>query len=207
MFSYRTLALRDTGRRVSERTVRDASFDVLRDRGLTTIFGNPGSTEVPFLAGFPGRPPIRAGAARSVGGRARHGLGARARRARPRASPHDGRPRKRSRRARNGSGQPSSAGRSRRAAGPATSGTRALSRGAARAPGRRLPCPRRPAAPCSGRSRGDRPGLARSSDQPGAGAGHRPDGRLARARRRRRARFAETDASPHAPPTTRRSPS
>jgi benzoylformate decarboxylase len=53
MFSYRTLALGDTGARVSERTVRDATFDVLRDRGLTTIFGNPGSTEVPFLAGFP----------------------------------------------------------------------------------------------------------------------------------------------------------
>jgi benzoylformate decarboxylase len=34
-------------------TVRDAAFDVLRERGLTTIFGNPGSTEVPFLAGFP----------------------------------------------------------------------------------------------------------------------------------------------------------
>jgi benzoylformate decarboxylase len=35
------------------RSVRDATFDVLRERGLTTIFGNPGSTEVPFLAGFP----------------------------------------------------------------------------------------------------------------------------------------------------------
>lgn len=34
-------------------TVRDATFDVLRKRGLTTIFGNPGSTEVPFLAGLP----------------------------------------------------------------------------------------------------------------------------------------------------------
>jgi benzoylformate decarboxylase len=34
-------------------TVRDATFDVLRERGLTTIFGNPGSTEVPFLAGLP----------------------------------------------------------------------------------------------------------------------------------------------------------
>jgi len=34
-------------------TVRDATFDVLRERGLTTVFGNPGSTEVPFLAGFP----------------------------------------------------------------------------------------------------------------------------------------------------------
>jgi benzoylformate decarboxylase len=37
---------------VSE-TVRDATIDVLRARGLTTIFGNPGSTEVPFLAGLP----------------------------------------------------------------------------------------------------------------------------------------------------------
>jgi benzoylformate decarboxylase len=34
-------------------TVRDAAFDVMRRRGLTTIFGNPGSTEVPFLAGLP----------------------------------------------------------------------------------------------------------------------------------------------------------
>jgi benzoylformate decarboxylase len=34
-------------------TVRDATFDVLRERGLTTLFGNPGSTEVPFLAAFP----------------------------------------------------------------------------------------------------------------------------------------------------------
>ena len=35
------------------RTVRDATFEVLRERGLTTIFGNPGSTEVPFLSRFP----------------------------------------------------------------------------------------------------------------------------------------------------------
>ncbi|HET8872767.1 MAG TPA: thiamine pyrophosphate-binding protein, partial [Gaiellaceae bacterium] len=35
------------------RTVRDATYDALRARGLTTIFGNPGSTEVPFLAHFP----------------------------------------------------------------------------------------------------------------------------------------------------------
>ena len=34
-------------------TVRDATFDVLRRRGLTTLFSNPGSTEVPFLAGLP----------------------------------------------------------------------------------------------------------------------------------------------------------
>jgi benzoylformate decarboxylase len=35
------------------RTVRDATFDVLRERGLDTIFSNPGSTEVPLLAGLP----------------------------------------------------------------------------------------------------------------------------------------------------------
>jgi benzoylformate decarboxylase len=35
-------------------TVREATFDVLRTLGLTTIFSNPGSTEVSFLAGLPG---------------------------------------------------------------------------------------------------------------------------------------------------------
>ena len=35
------------------RTVRDATFDVLRRRELTTLFANPGSTEVPFLTGLP----------------------------------------------------------------------------------------------------------------------------------------------------------
>jgi benzoylformate decarboxylase len=35
-------------------TVRDAVVDVLRERGLTTLFSNPGSTEVPFLSGLPG---------------------------------------------------------------------------------------------------------------------------------------------------------
>jgi benzoylformate decarboxylase len=34
-------------------TVRDASFAVLRQRGLTTVFANPGSTEVTFLGGLP----------------------------------------------------------------------------------------------------------------------------------------------------------
>jgi len=35
-------------------TVRDASFDLFRNLGTTTIFGNPGSTELPMLADFPG---------------------------------------------------------------------------------------------------------------------------------------------------------
>src|SRR5260221_1188792 len=34
-------------------TVRDASFDLFRAQGMTTIFGNPGSTELPMLADFP----------------------------------------------------------------------------------------------------------------------------------------------------------
>jgi benzoylformate decarboxylase len=34
-------------------TVRDATFEVLRRLQLTTIFSNPGSTEVPLLAGLP----------------------------------------------------------------------------------------------------------------------------------------------------------
>jgi benzoylformate decarboxylase len=38
---------------VTEPTVRDTTFEVLRRLELTTIFSNPGSTEVPFLAGLP----------------------------------------------------------------------------------------------------------------------------------------------------------
>jgi benzoylformate decarboxylase len=34
-------------------TVREASFDLFRNRGMTTMFGNPGSTELPMLAEFP----------------------------------------------------------------------------------------------------------------------------------------------------------
>src|SRR4051794_31839374 len=38
---------------VSPRNVRTCTFDFLRDRGMTTIFGNPGSTELPMLQQFP----------------------------------------------------------------------------------------------------------------------------------------------------------
>jgi benzoylformate decarboxylase len=34
-------------------TVREVTYDLLRDLGMTTIFGNPGSTELPFLQDFP----------------------------------------------------------------------------------------------------------------------------------------------------------
>jgi benzoylformate decarboxylase len=34
-------------------TVREATYDLLRARGMTTMFGNPGSTELPMLREFP----------------------------------------------------------------------------------------------------------------------------------------------------------
>jgi len=43
-----------TGGRSSEAaTVRDATFEVMRQLGMTQIFGNPGTTEIPFLVGLP----------------------------------------------------------------------------------------------------------------------------------------------------------
>jgi benzoylformate decarboxylase len=38
---------------MSERTVREVTFALLRDFGLTTVFGNPGSTELPMFRDFP----------------------------------------------------------------------------------------------------------------------------------------------------------
>src|SRR3954453_6182288 len=35
------------------KTVHAATYDLLRQHGLTTIFGNPGSNELPFLKNFP----------------------------------------------------------------------------------------------------------------------------------------------------------
>src|SRR6201989_3246426 len=34
-------------------TVREATFALLRSHGMTTVFGNPGSTELPMLTEFP----------------------------------------------------------------------------------------------------------------------------------------------------------
>ncbi|MCX2734066.1 benzoylformate decarboxylase [Saccharopolyspora sp. NFXS83] len=38
---------------MGERTVRDVTRELLRGLGLTTVFGNPGTTEVPFLTDWP----------------------------------------------------------------------------------------------------------------------------------------------------------
>jgi benzoylformate decarboxylase len=35
-------------------TVRDATIQLLRELGITTVFGNPGSTELPLFRDFPG---------------------------------------------------------------------------------------------------------------------------------------------------------
>ena len=34
-------------------TVKDATFDLLRAFGIKKVFGNPGSTELPFLSDWP----------------------------------------------------------------------------------------------------------------------------------------------------------
>ena len=34
-------------------TVREASFELFRAHGMTTMFGNTGSTELPMLSGWP----------------------------------------------------------------------------------------------------------------------------------------------------------
>src|SRR5215204_6679562 len=34
-------------------SVREVAFELFRERGMKTIFGNPGSTELPMLADFP----------------------------------------------------------------------------------------------------------------------------------------------------------
>jgi benzoylformate decarboxylase len=41
------------GKMTAERTVREVTYDLLRSLGLTTVFGNPGSTEETFLKNFP----------------------------------------------------------------------------------------------------------------------------------------------------------
>ena len=38
---------------MGEQSVREAAFEVMRHRGMTTIFANPGSTEITFLVDLP----------------------------------------------------------------------------------------------------------------------------------------------------------
>ena len=34
-------------------SVREITFELFREHGMTTMFGNPGSTELPMLADYP----------------------------------------------------------------------------------------------------------------------------------------------------------
>ena len=166
------------------RTVRDATFDVLRRRGLTTLFSNPGSTEVPFLAGLAGRPALRARAARGLGRRARDRVRDRARA---------------SRRSRSCTRRPGSATRvgalatarvnraplvvARRPAGPAAPRLRAVPGRPARRARGRVPGLGRAAGAPAGGARRDRARVARGFGRTRAGARDRADGRLGRGRR------------------------
>jgi benzoylformate decarboxylase len=51
---------------MTEVTVREAVFALFRDFGLTTIFGNPGSTELPMFRDFPAQFPYVLGLQESV---------------------------------------------------------------------------------------------------------------------------------------------
>ena len=41
------------GFEAGSQTVHDATYEVLRSLGMTTIFGNPGSNELPFIDQMP----------------------------------------------------------------------------------------------------------------------------------------------------------
>ena len=44
---------RKPAKTTSATTVKDATFNLLRAFGIKKVFGNPGSTELPFLSDWP----------------------------------------------------------------------------------------------------------------------------------------------------------
>src|ERR1700731_2550266 len=52
--SWSTARTRKAGRPMADaKSVHEVTYDLLRELGLTTVFGNPGSTEQTFLKNFP----------------------------------------------------------------------------------------------------------------------------------------------------------
>ena len=94
------------------RTVREATFDVFRRRGLTTHLLQPGLDRGAVPRRAARRPPLRPRPARGLRARAGDRLRARPRRARARPRAHHRRPRQRRRRHRDGARQPGAARRS-----------------------------------------------------------------------------------------------
>ena len=184
-------------------TVRDAAFEVMRRHGLTTIFGNPGSTEIPFLTDLPTDLTLRARSARGLGGRDGDRLRTGPRRAGVRQPPHGGRSRQRDQRDRQRPRLPRPARDRGRPAGSPADRVRAVPhRASARAAGRRVSGLASAAGPRPGRARRDRARLPRGGGGARPGAGRGADGRLARAGRRARRRGPGRVLRPHsvAPP-------
>ena len=50
------------------KSIHEVTYDLLRELGLTTVFGNPGSTEETFLKNFPDDFTYVLGLAGGVGG-------------------------------------------------------------------------------------------------------------------------------------------
>ena len=166
-------------------TVRAVTYDLLRDLGMTTIFGNPGSTEEPFLTEFPGRLPLHPGVA---GGRRRgdgRRLRAGQRQCRVRESAHRFGRRQRHGGAGHGMAQPDAVGGDGRSADAADAGARTVAgqpRGDRAAPAVRQVEPRADAG--RGCSRRHRAGLPhRHGAAAGTGLRLHPDGRLGSAGR------------------------
>ena len=99
-------------------SVREATFELFRAHGMTTIFGNPGSTELPMLRRLPRGLHLRARPAGAGGGR--HGRRVRAGQRPPHARQpaHRAGRRQRGRRDLQRPGQQVAAGDHRRPAGP-----------------------------------------------------------------------------------------
>ena len=171
---------------MAQPTVRNAAIEVFRARGLTRMFANPGSTEVPLLIDLPADFEFVLGLHEGIGRRDGDRVGARPGRACARPPPHDRRPRERRRRAGHRARQPRAARRARRPAGPAAPRPRALPRRAPRGSRGHVPGLGRAADQAAGALRRDRPRVARGNDPAGPGARRRADGRLARSRRRTR---------------------
>ncbi len=168
-------------------TVRDATLEVMRRFGMTTIFGNPGSTEIPFLTDLPSDIRFVLGAARGLGRRHGHRVRDRARAAVVRQPAHGPGPRERHQRHRQRPRLRRSPGHRRRPAGSAPAGLRAVpNRARPRAAGGREPGVLNAPGSRPGRSRRDRPRLPRGAHPSGTGARGRTPERLARARGRAR---------------------
>ena len=99
-------------------TVRDATFDLFREHGMTTIFGNPGSTELPMLADFPRDFRYVLGLQEAVVVGMADGYAQASGRVDPRQPPHRARRRQRDGRDLQRAGQQVAAARHRRPAGP-----------------------------------------------------------------------------------------